>query len=214
MHITDENTITDIAVPSYMENAFKTPYSVAKIIADKLTRSGIEFDSIVVRGNSGIVVGPLVAELLKKNIVIVNKEGVSSHSERHVVYSNLPKKYIIVDDLVDTGRTVVEIVEAMKTERECLVNRTHTDMCNMMNYTQNDYTKRQIAEYAKIISIVKNTPLEFVGGCLYRDSVPEYIKERNMSVFDNTLWISALKSDVVYKLHHVGSSLESTTTDF
>lgn len=87
-----------------------------------LTRKALEavegcFDSIVVRGVSGIIVGSPVAHMMGKPIVIVRKPGVSSHA--HSLISNLRhvgKRYVIVDDFVSLGRTMTVIQDAIRVE--------------------------------------------------------------------------------------------------
>jgi len=114
----------------YMEHVLS--YNSLSDVIDDLVRlikrSKIEFDSIAVRGNSGtLVAGPLSLEL-QKNIILVRKQD-GSHSEYDIEgfcsfkneqsiilnADNLPEiRYIIIDDLIATGKTVLEINEKLK----------------------------------------------------------------------------------------------------
>ena len=73
-----------------------------------------EFDAIAVSGSSGLLVGPSVADHLQKNIILVrtNKGG---HSD-YLVEGPKDGRYVIVDDLIDTGRTVKRIVRGIHTQ--------------------------------------------------------------------------------------------------
>jgi len=74
-----------------------------------------EFDAIAVSGCSGLLVGPCVADLLQKNIILVRKEGGRTHSEEYV---EGPKdgRYIVIDDLTCSGETIRHITSSIKTE--------------------------------------------------------------------------------------------------
>lgn len=68
-----------------------------------------EFDSIVVRGNSGLLVGSPVSLRLNKPIVIVRKPRDNSHSEEMKVINqyNLGDRYIFLDDFISSGDTLI-----------------------------------------------------------------------------------------------------------
>jgi len=73
------------------------------------------FDFIVVRGNSGLLIGPSVADRLNKPFGVVRKPSEKSHCW-HIYEGALFEKsgrYIIIDDLIDSGDTIVSIVETM-----------------------------------------------------------------------------------------------------
>lgn len=75
----------------------------------------IEFDSIVVSGVSGLLVGAQIAEILDKNIVVVRKKNEKRYSPFHIEGA-YPGDYIVVDDLVCSGSTVRRIFSEIKTE--------------------------------------------------------------------------------------------------
>src|ERR1039458_1948602 len=68
-----------------------------------------EWDSIVVRGVSGIVVGAPVALALDKPLVIVRKPDEPHHACDHkmiVNYLAMGQRCLFLDDFVDSGRTL------------------------------------------------------------------------------------------------------------
>ena len=95
-----------------------------KIVMESVSRlRHIEgLDSIVVCGTSGLLVGPQVAEILDKNLVIVRKkhETKSSYSDFDTEGVH-PSRYIIFDDLCCSGRTVTHILRTLNKE----YNRIH-----------------------------------------------------------------------------------------
>lgn len=73
------------------------------------------FDSIVCCGTSGLLVVPQIAELLNKHIVIVRKRDERSYSS-FGVEGVAPYRYIIIDDLICSGKTVRHIKNSIKDE--------------------------------------------------------------------------------------------------
>lgn len=71
----------------------------------------LDYDSIVVRGLSGTIMGSCLAHRLKKNLVVVRK-GEECHGYS-LEYNDFPKKYIILDDLVSSGDTIRSIKDRM-----------------------------------------------------------------------------------------------------
>lgn len=94
-----------------------SPENLAKSVAlTQAALGGVKdlFDSIVVRGVSGLIVGSPVALALGKPVVIVRKPGVSSHA--HTLVSNawhVGGRYVIVDDFVSMGNTMRAIQDAI-----------------------------------------------------------------------------------------------------
>lgn len=72
------------------------------------------FDSIACCGTSGLMVVPQIAELLDKHIVVVRKNE-RSYSDFKIEGVS-PYRYIIIDDLVCSGRTVRHIKNNIKAE--------------------------------------------------------------------------------------------------
>jgi len=74
---------------------------------------GIEFDAIVIRGMSGALFAHYVFDKTGKPIVVVRK-GESSHGrDVEIPYPSNIKKYIILDDLVASGNTIISIKQKM-----------------------------------------------------------------------------------------------------
>lgn len=66
------------------------------------------FDSIVVRGQSGVIVGSPVALRLRVPLVVVRKPGVSSHSSYHVInLQNVGDRWLFLDDFISSGATLL-----------------------------------------------------------------------------------------------------------
>ena len=87
----------------------KLRFNIARM-AMAIRKSGIEFDAIAFRGNSGALLAGPLATLLKKHLILVRKDLEYSHS--HTTVEGCSKRncrYIIVDDLIVSGKTVQEI---------------------------------------------------------------------------------------------------------
>ena len=75
----------------------------------KLNKLDIYYDSIACCGTSGLMVVPQIAELLKKNIIVVRKQK-DGYSD-FLVEGPSSKQYIIIDDLICSGGTVKHIIK-------------------------------------------------------------------------------------------------------
>lgn len=77
-----------------------------------LESNEIYFDSIACCGISGLLVAPIVAENIKKNLVIVRKKNDKRYSPFQ--YEGVvPNNYIIIDDLICSGKTVKHILDTI-----------------------------------------------------------------------------------------------------
>jgi orotate phosphoribosyltransferase len=72
------------------------------------------FDTIAVRGISGISIGAILAHQLKKELAIVRKENDSHHTERMVESPFEVARYVIVDDFTSSGETLYHILRNMQ----------------------------------------------------------------------------------------------------
>jgi adenine/guanine phosphoribosyltransferase-like PRPP-binding protein len=87
-----------------------------------------EINALVVRGISGAVMGGIVSSITGIPLVIVRKE--KSHSGYDVEYDDYlldeekPTNYVIIDDLINSGDTMKEIVKAIK-------SKTHFEKANL-----------------------------------------------------------------------------------
>lgn len=67
----------------------------------------IKFDAIAFRGMSGALICPTLALRMNKSLIMVRKE--ESHSALKTEGCQNAKRYVIVDDLSSTGKTLREI---------------------------------------------------------------------------------------------------------
>jgi len=73
------------------------------------------FDTIAFRGMSGALIAPIVAHSMKKEIIVVRKETKEEGHSHHKVEGHLAaRKYVILDDFIQGGGTVREIVSRVK----------------------------------------------------------------------------------------------------
>lgn len=77
-----------------------------KIVMDAVrVLRNYNFDSIACCGTSGLLVVPQIAEILDKHIVVIRKPCYKRYSVFDME-GVVPYRYIIVDDLVCSGRTI------------------------------------------------------------------------------------------------------------
>ena len=69
------------------------------------------FDAIAVSGVSGMLIGVPVADMLDKPLIVVRKEH-NTHSDC-LVEGSIEGRYLIVDDLINTGETINTIVASI-----------------------------------------------------------------------------------------------------
>ena len=86
----------------------------AEEIAKAITKDkmgGMKIDAIAVRGISGIVMGSVVSMLTQLPLVIVRKtyETHSRHMVEFGLTNNEPFNYVIIDDIIASGRTILAI---------------------------------------------------------------------------------------------------------
>ena len=81
----------------------------------KLAKVDFWYDAIACCGTSGMLVVPQIAELLKKNIIVARKINDNCYSD-FIIEGPSTKQYIIIDDLICSGKTVKHIIKAIKTE--------------------------------------------------------------------------------------------------
>jgi orotate phosphoribosyltransferase len=82
----------------------------------ELKKADVDFDTIAFRGVSGALFGPPLAVRMNKSMLVVRKE--SSHSVYPIEGNKATQKYIIVDDFVSSGATVLTIKEKIKNWQE------------------------------------------------------------------------------------------------
>ncbi len=89
----------------HLERAFFPAYlaAVEKFFARAVRET--DFDTVVVTGASGLLVGPQLARAHGKNILLVRKPNDTSHSH-HPLTGYQGRKLLLLDDFVSTGETV------------------------------------------------------------------------------------------------------------
>lgn len=83
---------------------------------------GVEFDTIVVTGVSGLVFGVPLAQRMKKHIAIIRKDKDGTHSHKSIeatVKRDEFGRWLFVDDLIDTGKTETRVKAKVKEHTDC-----------------------------------------------------------------------------------------------
>jgi len=74
-----------------------------------------QFDTIAFRGMSGALIAPIVAHWLQKEVIMIRKKTTELTHSNHLVEGYIAaKKYVILDDFIQGGGTVREIVSRVK----------------------------------------------------------------------------------------------------
>ena len=107
--------VKQIVASCYMGMAFESPKKLIGYISKTLKRSKLEFDTIAVRGMSGALIGPTLAYVLDKHLLVIRKDGENTHSSYKVEGNVNARKVLIVDDFVSTGDTVQHIIDKIET---------------------------------------------------------------------------------------------------
>lgn len=71
----------------------------------------IKFDAIACRGLSSMLIAPIVAMRMNKSLLCVRKRTSDCHSSRMVEGDCGARRYIILDDFIDSGATITAIVK-------------------------------------------------------------------------------------------------------
>lgn len=88
-------------------------------LAEKIL-SKIKFDAIAYSGASGSLIAPALAFRMNKGLLLVRKEK-NTHSGSKVEGHTQIKRYIIVDDFVNTGDTIKRIAREVKKNCDCAI---------------------------------------------------------------------------------------------
>ena len=105
-----------MAISSYIECAIATGDGKKygrKATVTKAVKAlkQIDFDTIVVRGVSGLIIGPIVAYIMGKKLCVIRKKEENSHAHHDVEYETVIGRYVILDDLMASGKTVEVILK-------------------------------------------------------------------------------------------------------
>lgn len=79
--------------------------------------AGIKFDGFVGIGVSGAIVVPVLGRALGKHWAVARKKDDGSHSPR-AIEGRLGRRWVFVDDLIDTGTTLERVKEVVLAEAE------------------------------------------------------------------------------------------------
>lgn len=105
---------------SYIEPALdprKRPKLIKALVkAIKEHETFPQCEAVAVRGISGLLVGPEVAQKLGKPLAVCRKPKDGSHACVIVECCSPCDRYIIVDDITSTGGTVRAIIDAMEAD--------------------------------------------------------------------------------------------------
>ncbi len=100
--------------------SYLSPYLSGKSINETVEKIETEFpflkedcDTLAVRGNSGLLIGSVLASKWDKDLIIVRKDEESSHSDEQVEGWGYEQKILIVDDFIETGSTIGAIYESL-----------------------------------------------------------------------------------------------------
>lgn len=104
---------TSITSAGYFGSAIEKPYTITDRIVKYLRAENVSFDSIVVTGISGAILGPLVAFATDSHLLFVRK-GESTHSHK-TVEGKLGKRWIFLDDFVESGATFRRVLRTVRT---------------------------------------------------------------------------------------------------
>ena len=97
-------------------HAYTEPKRLKRIVeksARFLQEKGLDFDTIAVQGVSGLIVGSPLAMALDKKIMVVRKQGDKTHCT-DVMGFGKNQKILMIDDCVETGATVINMVSKIK----------------------------------------------------------------------------------------------------
>jgi len=108
----------------YLESALSNygRKEICERLIASIKNSHIEFDAIAVRGASGLIIGPIVAYLFDKPLVVIRRDNEldnhNCHGSNIVEYNCCFNTYIILDDLVCSGKTVKTIIKNINKETD------------------------------------------------------------------------------------------------
>lgn len=131
---------------SYLSRFLSPTYAKETVddVVKALQHEAPGFDSIAIRGVSGGLIGPAVAMALNKQILVIRK-GEENHSQALVEMRDYPRRYIIIDDLIDSGKTVWSIVDTIRevvgTEAMCLGAYFYAQQGRSLEWIKGTYIK-------------------------------------------------------------------------
>jgi hypothetical protein len=104
---------------AYLRHASRS--TTAEIVEHaKQALQGVDYDSLVGIGLSGALVVPIIGRALDKHWLVLRKDSESTHASSSLGEGTLGKRWVFVDDLVDSGETrdnVRQKVDSLLDER-------------------------------------------------------------------------------------------------
>lgn len=88
---------------------------VQRAVACLLTRK-TQFDGLVVQGMSGVIPGVPVSLATGLPLVVIRKDGDSTHDDRHINFHLVEPgtRWVFLDDFIASGNTRERVVEAIQ----------------------------------------------------------------------------------------------------
>ena len=137
----------------YLETVATVKALRKTIVTAAKTLKNYEFDTIAFRGMSGALPAIPLALRLKKEFIFVRKDfevGTGSHSYRQVEGHKTVERYVIIDDLICSGKTLKEIVKHIHTfapKAKCIgVFLTDSSMSDLKAFDVNSEDKKCLAK--------------------------------------------------------------------
>lgn len=100
----------------YLNTCFNIPARNKTIeeLVQYIQSSNLKFDSLVVTGISGLVIGSILSYKINKNLCVVRKNR-KTHSLLKVESGrDIIDSYLIIDDIMDSGKTVRSIIKELR----------------------------------------------------------------------------------------------------
>lgn len=97
----------------YMDKAFRDP---AEILSDaRHSLKGWKYDTFVGTGMSGVLVVPVLARAMHKNMFIVRKYAEQQNAHTDLAWvGRLGRRWVFVDDFISTGDTLRQVRESVR----------------------------------------------------------------------------------------------------
>lgn len=90
--------------------------NLKKIVQDSidlLDHRKVRFDTVAVRGASGLLVGAPLAAATQSNVIIVRKDEERTHSDTKIENWGRNQQILLVDDFIESGNTIDQMYETI-----------------------------------------------------------------------------------------------------
>jgi len=109
-HVIQTHYLSSVYEPEEFQKTVKN--SLKRIRQFMRTKDG-QFDAIAFTGTSGAAMAYIIAHKLNVGLICIRKDK-SSHYKGKVEGVRNAKKYIIIDDFIDSGNTIGSILDSVK----------------------------------------------------------------------------------------------------